>query len=77
MSEIRTLALAGVLVVLYGCGSADQAEPSQAEPEAPAASAEEEGVFDPMVGAIDRAKSVEEVGASRKAEMDRRLEQAE
>jgi hypothetical protein len=74
MFNAKYLWLAGLLLLLGGCGSAEQAEPSRTAPEAPV---EEEGVFDPMVGTMDRAKAVEGVGASRKEEMDKRLEQAE
>ena len=74
MSKLKYWILAGVLVSLCGCGSADQAEPAKSDTDAPV---KEEGVFDPMVGTMDRAKAVEGAGMSRKDEMDQRLEEAQ
>ena len=39
--------------------------------------AAEEGVFDPLVGALDRAKAVEDIGFERKQELDERMEALE
>ena len=59
----------GMSMVLIGCGgSADNASDDGGYTD------EDEGVFDPMVGTMDRAKGVEDMGTSRKAEMDAAIE---
>jgi hypothetical protein len=62
-------------VVAAGCSGGDSGqEPAAAiaEPEAPA-----ETVFDPMVGTIDRAKSVDGLAADRMDELNQQLEESE
>jgi hypothetical protein len=39
--------------------------------------ATDEGVFDPMVGTLDRAEAVEDIGLERKDEIDERMEALE
>ena len=50
--------------LLVACGGAEK------EPE-------EEGVFDPMVKTIDKAKQVEDAALKHKEEMDKRLKEME
>ena len=59
------------IVGLAGCGggSAEQKSADSAEAE--------EGVFDPLVGALDRAKAVEDIGLERKQEIDERMKALE
>lgn len=45
--------------------------------DAGAKTADDEGVFDPMVGTMDRAAGVEDLSSSRKEEMDRAVEEQE
>ena len=52
------------LLILTGCGSAEKEEA-------------EEGVFDPMVESIDKAKQVEDAALKHKEEMDKRLKEME
>jgi hypothetical protein len=74
----NTLLLWVGAILLAGCGGADEAADSAADGGSPEASAErEETVFDPMVGTMDRARGIEDLGMSRKDEMDAALEQAD
>jgi len=59
---------------LAGCGggTAGSAEQKLAD-----SAAAEEGVFDPFVGALDKAKAVEDTGLERKQELDERMEALE
>lgn len=52
------------VVLLVACGGDKNAE-------------EEEGVFDPMVETIDKAREVEDAALKHKQEMDKRLQQME
>lgn len=71
------LLLAGALLIV-GCGSADNASgPVDDKGASGASDAPEETVFDPMVGTMDRARGVEDLGMSRKDEMDAALDGAE
>jgi hypothetical protein len=75
MTTHKYLLMGVCALLISGCGSPDSAGESQPEPAAPAK--KEEGVFDPLVGTLDRAKAVEDTGTNRKEEMDRRLEEVE
>lgn len=67
--KLRYWAVLSLSMTLIGCGgSADNAD---------SGGGEEEGVFDPMVGTIDRAKGVEDMNMGRKEEMDRAIEDLE
>ena len=50
---------------LFGCGSAEKEEEDQ------------EGIFDPMVETIDKAKEVEDITMQHKEDMDKRLREME
>jgi hypothetical protein len=75
MTSSKYWLIAICAVVIGGCGSPDSASESQAESKAPAN--KEEGVFDPLVGTLDRADSVNDITDSRKDEMDKQIEGAE
>ena len=59
--------LAAALMV--SCGSSDRPASEAAEPE--------EGVFDPMVDTLDRAKRVEQFSKDRKQQLDQQLQESE
>ena len=80
VKQFWVLLLAGVFVSACG-GSADNATPADEGSDAAGyedasneIADEEEGVFDPMVGTIDRAKEVEDMNMERKAETDAAIE---
>ena len=64
---MRTTLLTFLMLVapLLGCSSADKADEDR------------EGVFDPMVETIDRAKEVEDAALKHKEEIDARLKELE
>ncbi len=62
------------IVGLAGCGGGTAGSAEQKPADSAAA---EEGVFDPLVGALDRAKAVEDIGLERKQELDERMEALE
>ena len=62
-------------VAVFSCGGpADEAAETDADTDAYSAEEENEGVFDPMVGTIDRAETVEGMGSRRKDAMDDAIE---
>ena len=75
MTNSKYLLIGLCAVLIVGCGSPDSASEGPAESEAPAN--KEEGVFDPLVGTLDRAESVNDISDSRKEEMDQQIEGAE
>jgi hypothetical protein len=60
-----------VCVPMIGCSS-EQQEAADDE-----VVAEEEGVFDPMVGTLDRAAEVDELSKGRMDKLDEQLEESE
>jgi hypothetical protein len=54
-----------ISLALFGCGSAEKDQEDQ------------EGVFDPMVETIDKAKEVEDITMQHKEDMDKRLKEME
>ena len=65
-------------VAVFSCGGpADEAAETDADIDAYSAEEEDEGVFDPMAGTIDRAETVEGMGGSRKDAMDAAIEENE
>ena len=59
------LALFVACLILAGCGGVDKEEEDR------------EGVFDPMVETIDRAKEVEDAALKHKEDMDKALREME
>jgi hypothetical protein len=72
MNRIWWLLISGVLAA--GCSSGDSGQEPQevAAPQAPT-----ETVFDPLVGTMDRAKSVDTLSADRMEELNNQLEESE
>ena len=70
--NIRIWVVMAASLVLAGCGQ--PAEEVDHEDEGDQGEAEET-VFDPMVGTMDRAAGVEDLGMDRKAEMDEAIDQ--
>lgn len=77
MSRIGWISIVGAL--LAGCSSGDSGQGLNEAAQAPATDeqAPAETVFDPMVGTIDRAKSVDAVSADRMKELNKQLGEAE
>jgi len=66
----------GLIVMLFllaGCGGGDSTAIKQNKSDA----ATTESVFDPMVQAIDKAKTVEDLSADRTRELDKELEKSQ
>ena len=66
----------GLIVVLFllaGCGGGESTATKQNKSETAAT----ESVFDPMVQAIDKAKTVEDLSADRTRELDKELEKSQ
>jgi len=66
----------GVLVAGCSSGDSDQ-DPKAAAKESADAEVPAETVFDPMVGTIDRAKSVDAASAGRMSELNKQLDESE
>jgi hypothetical protein len=66
---MKTIALTLLALALAACGGGDR-EPA-------AAAADEEGVFDPMTDAVDKAKAVEGQVMEQKQAVDEALQRAE
>lgn len=66
-------------VSLTGCsnGDSDQGSKAAARDSAADAQVPAETVFDPMVGTIDRAKSVDAVATDRVSELNKQLDESE
>ena len=62
-----------ILFLLVGCGGGESTATKQHKSE----SATAESVFDPMVQAIDKAKTVEDLSADRTRELDKELEKSQ
>ncbi len=62
-----TIVLSAVLILFAGCGSESN------EADAP----RKETVFDPLVGTLDRAKSVEQLPEEHKARLDEQIQESE
>ena len=75
-AKFWVLILAGFFLTACG-GPADEAAPADESSASEAMEDEEEGVFDPMVGTIDRAEDVQDAGVDRKDEMDEAIEGSE
>ena len=67
------VSLAATLLVVTGCGAPDAPD----EPAADASSPARDGVFDPLVQSVDRAKAVQQTVDAQAAEQRRRIEEAE
>lgn len=65
----KVLAVIGAVLLVCACGNPGSGEADE--------SADEEGVFDPMVGTMDRARGVEDVANSRLDELNKRVEEEE
>ena len=66
-----------VALFLFGCGGpADEVAEDEYEEEGYYEDADE-GVFDPLVGTIDRAEGVQDAGTDRKSQMDEAIEGSE
>ena len=66
--------LLGLSMTLAGCGGPPDDVADDESYDAGGYEESDEGVFDPMVGTMDRARGVEDMGMSRKDEMDAALE---
>jgi hypothetical protein len=84
MYKLILLAIAGMFLV--ACEPKNSPEKMLTDDKADKAAASEntvspedpdETVFDPMIGTMDRAKSVEDLGMARKNAMDEALEEAD
>ena len=64
MRLCRLLATGVAMIVLAGCGSADESASNAAE---------EEGVFDDMTGTLERAEEVGDIAAGRKEQLDEEM----
>ena len=73
MRKLNYLALGVSALLLGACGSPESASDS----ETVEAAEEEEGVFDPMVGTMDKARTVEDIANSLNEELNKRMEEAE
>ncbi|MDP6435749.1 MAG: hypothetical protein QF790_10835 [Gammaproteobacteria bacterium] len=69
MTKLNYLALGVSTLLLGACGSPESASDQAVE--------ETEGVFDPMVGTMDKARAVEDIANSRNEELNKRMEEAE
>jgi hypothetical protein len=76
MNRMWWIPIVGVLVA--SCSGGDSGQEPKAAAKTPAdAQAPAETVFDPMVGTIDRAKSVDAVAADRMNELNKQLGESE
>ena len=64
-------------VLLAGCGDTGTTGTATGSQDAKVEEEPEETVFDPMVGTMDRAATVEDLSMSRKDEMDEAIEGSE
>ncbi len=71
MNIIISMVAAAALVTLTACGGASNEEAADENAEA------KEGVFDPMVETMDRAREVEDLVQQQKKDVDEALEQAQ
>ena len=71
MKIIISMVAAVSLVALIACGGASNEEAADENAEA------KEGVFDPMVETMDRAREVENLVQQKKQDIDEALEQAQ
>ncbi len=71
MKIIISMVAAVALVALTACGGASNEEAADENAEA------KEGVFDPMVETMDRAREVEDLVQQQKQDIDEALEQAQ
>jgi len=71
MNIIISMAAAAALATLMACGSASNEEAADENAKA------QEGVFDPMVETMDRAREVEDLVQQQKKDVDEALEQAQ
>ncbi len=71
MKIIISMVAAVALVALTACGGASNEEAADENAEA------KEGVFDPMVETMDRAREVENLVQQQKQDIDEALEQAQ
>ena len=71
MKIIISMVAAVALVALIACGGASNEEAADENAEA------KEGVFDPMVETMDRAREVENLVQQQKQDIDEALEQAQ
>jgi len=62
-----------MLVFTIGCDGGESAGTAEGQ----AQDARQESVFDPMTQTVDRAKEVEELSLSRKADVDQQIEDSE
>ena len=63
---LRCLTISLIATFAVGCSSGDRDDESPTE---------QEGVFDPMVNTMDKARGVEDLSQSRKKELDEALEE--
>ncbi len=77
MNRVWWMLIIGVFVA--GCSSSDSDQDPKAAARDSAADAQvpAETVFDPMVGTIDRAKSVDAVSADRMNELNKQRDESE
>ena len=68
-----------ISILVAGCSSGDSDQDPKAAAKESVADAEvpAETVFDPMVGTIDRAKSVDAVSGDRMNELNKQLDESE
>ncbi|MEE8157276.1 MAG: hypothetical protein V3T51_03910 [Gammaproteobacteria bacterium] len=71
MNIIISMVAAAALATLTACGGASNEEAADENAEA------KEGVFDPMVETMDRAREVEDLVQQQKKDVDEALEQAQ
>ncbi|MEE8528127.1 MAG: hypothetical protein V3S70_06090 [Gammaproteobacteria bacterium] len=71
MNIIISMVAAAALATLTACGGASNEEAADENAEA------KEGVFDPMVETMDRAREVEDLVQQQKKDIDEALEQAQ
>lgn len=77
MNRMWWIPIVGAFIT--GCSSGDSGQDPKAVAEAPPADRQvpAETVFDPMVGTIERAKSVDAVSADRMNELNKQLGESE
>ena len=81
MSRSYRLVLLAIVMGVAACsnnGDGRNAATDSSSESSPASSSDaaraDESVFDPLVGTLDRAEAVEDMGMERKDELDRRME---